>query len=106
MLAIQRETERTLESDMIDRPRIPALSDSFQLVTAGGHTDGVRDELRALLTNLNRTPGVEIREDPGRKGFFDIEHAGRTYFVYVYPSLARVLLIATWAPGCYHHRVR
>ncbi len=108
MLAIQSQSDGVMNNDTVDRPRLPAglaaLPETFELATAGEPARGVREKLQELLANLHRTPGIEVREDPGRKGFFDIEHAGRTYFIYVYPSLTKVLLIATWAPDCFHRR--
>jgi hypothetical protein len=48
-------------------------------------------ELRLLLTS-----GAPSRPDPRRPGFYEVEGPDYTYYVFKYPSGAKVLLIAVW----------
>jgi len=48
-------------------------------------------ELRQLLTI-----GAPTRPDPRRPGFYELEGRDYTYYVFKYPSGAKVLLIAVW----------
>ncbi len=48
-------------------------------------------ELRQLLTD-----GAASRPDPRRPGFYEIQGFAHTYYVFKYPSGAKVLLIAVW----------
>lgn len=49
-------------------------------------------ELRLLLS-----AGAPSRPDPRRPGFFEIEGLANTFYVFRYPTGAKVLLLGVWA---------
>ena len=70
----------------------------------------IRDQVK--IDNLNDYPaevvshlaellvsGVEARLDPNRSDFYDVESAGRIFFIHAKPSSGRVILLATWPVG-------
>lgn len=54
------------------------------------------ERLRELLDGTWRPQDLRVTADPGREGFYDLECAGQIYFIYVYPSRRRVMLLAVW----------
>ena len=48
-------------------------------------------ELRQLLT-----VGAPTKPDPRRPGFYELAGSDYTYYIFKYPSGAKVLLIAVW----------
>lgn len=55
------------------------------------HSAEQLDELRLLLE-----VGAPSRPDPRRPGFFEIDGLSNVYYVFKYPSGAKVLLIGVW----------
>lgn len=64
---------------------------------------------RPDVDNLRNYPAEVIKEleelllsggsalpDPKRKDFYDLENLGRTFFIHISSSTAKVMLIATW----------
>ena len=49
------------------------------------------DQLEKLLAS-----GAAARPDPRRKNFYDVEDAGRVFFVHASPVSGKVMLLATW----------
>jgi hypothetical protein len=47
------------------------------------------------LEHLLRT-GAPAFPDPGRKGFFDLKNAERTFFIHISPISGHVALLAVW----------
>ncbi len=48
------------------------------------------DRLRGLLV-----AGAQASPDPHRKGFYDLEDGGRTFYIHISP-IGTVMLLATW----------
>jgi hypothetical protein len=48
-------------------------------------------ELRQLLTS-----GATSRPDPRRPGFYEIEGLANTFYVFMYPTGTKVLLLGIW----------
>ena len=71
--------------------RIPILSELFDLVGKDGRVPGGSERLRRLLDG---STAATVRPDPERPGFYDIVGDGEIYFVRVYPSGCKVLLLA------------
>ena len=55
------------------------------------HSQEQMAELRQLL--MGNAPS---RPDPQRPGFYEVQGRSYTYYVFKYPSGAKVLLIAVW----------
>ena len=51
----------------------------------------VVEQLEALLT-----AGVEVRLDPKRKNFYELENAERVFYIHSSPVRGKVMLLATW----------
>lgn len=49
------------------------------------------DELRTALSK-----GTKLQADGARKHFYDVDYAGRTFFIHISPASGSVTLIATW----------
>lgn len=49
------------------------------------------DKLRRILLT-----GTDARPDPSRKGFYDVYHGARVFFIHVSPVSGNVLLLASW----------
>jgi hypothetical protein len=56
------------------------------------HTAEQIAELRLLLSS-----GAPSRPDPRRPGFFELDGAENVFYVFKYPSGAKVLLLGVWA---------
>lgn len=56
------------------------------------HTAEQIAELRLLLTS-----GAPSRPDPRRPGFFELDGAENVFYIFKYPSGAKVLLLGVWA---------
>ena len=50
----------------------------------------VKELEQLLLAGGSATP------DPRRKGFYDVENHGRTFFIHISPITGQVMLLATW----------
>jgi hypothetical protein len=59
------------------------------------YPSAIVDRLQTALSN-----GADLHADESRRNFFDLDIAGRTYFIYVSPVNGNVTLIATWAQKC------
>jgi hypothetical protein len=70
---------------------IPVTKQPPLLEDLRNHSQEQVAELRELLT-----AGGPSRPDPRRPGFYEIEGRAHTYYVFKYPSGAKVLLIAVW----------
>lgn len=55
------------------------------------HSQEQIEELRQLLM-----VGAPSRPDPRRPGFYEVEGQAQTYYVFKYPSGAKVLLLGVW----------
>ena len=55
------------------------------------HTAEQIAELRLLLTS-----GAPSRPDPRRPGFFELDGAENVFYIFKYPSGAKVLLLGVW----------
>jgi hypothetical protein len=56
------------------------------------HTAEQITELRLLLSS-----GAPSRPDPRRPGFFELDGAENVFYIFKYPSGAKVLLLGVWA---------
>jgi hypothetical protein len=54
------------------------------------YSAGTVEKLSGLLT-----AGTEVRPDPRRKNFYDVENGSETFFIHIAPN-GKVLLLATW----------
>ena len=100
MMGTQTEFEPSL-GNRLDREdeRRRLLEELPPSLTVRAHrTVGVeaRERLRELLIDLQPFDGVRVTPDPKRRGFFDLDHDGRTFYFYVYPSRRHVMLLAVW----------
>jgi hypothetical protein len=50
--------------------------------------------VNALRTLLAR--GTEVTPDPKRANFYEVEDDSVVYYIHVFPSSGKVLLLATW----------
>jgi hypothetical protein len=57
------------------------------------HPAATVNALRELLSG-----GTEVRPDPKRPNFYEIEDESIVYYIHVFPASGKVLLLATW-PG-------
>jgi hypothetical protein len=76
-------TERVRE--MVIQKQPPLIED------LRNHTAGQIDELRLLLDTQ-----APSRPDPRRPGFFEVEGLSDVYYIFKYPSGAKVLLLGVW----------
>jgi hypothetical protein len=51
---------------------------------------------RVLVQFNSPAEGGSALPDPKRKDFYDLENLGRTFFIHISSTTARVMLIATW----------
>ena len=58
------------------------------------HSQEQMAELRQLLA-----AGAPSRSDPRRPGFYEVEGASSTYYVFKYPTGTKVLLLGVWERG-------
>ena len=72
------------------------LAADFEIEARPEHEPRLLAMLRFLLVNREQPAPFAVREDPTRRGFYDIESEGRVYFIFVTPNGKRVLLLATW----------
>ena len=71
---------------MINVPKQPPLVEDLR-----NHTQEQIAELRQLLAM-----GAPSRPDPRRPGFYEVEGASSTYYVFKYPTGTKVLLLGIW----------
>ncbi len=71
---------------MINVPKQPPLVEDLR-----NHTQEQIAELRQLLAM-----GAPSRPDPRRPGFYEVEGASSTYYVFKYPTGTKVLLLGVW----------
>ena len=55
------------------------------------HSQEQMAELRLLLS-----AGAPSRPDPRRPGFYEIEGAAKTFYIFKYPTGTKVLLLGIW----------
>ena len=58
------------------------------------HSQEQMAELRQLLA-----AGAPSRPDPRRPGFYEVQGASSTYYVFKYPTGTKVLLLGVWERG-------
>ena len=94
------QTERVMERyETKQAPRLPHLESlpaSFDLIARGGIPTADVDHLQELLDGTQAAAEAAVCPDVARPGFYDIVSAGRTFFIYVYPSGRKVMLLAVW----------
>jgi hypothetical protein len=71
---------------MINVPKQPPLIEDLR-----NHSQEQIAELRQLLVS-----GAPARPDPRRPGFYEVEGLANIYYVFKYPSGAKVLLLGAW----------
>ena len=71
---------------MIDVPKQPPLVEDLR-----NHSQEQIAELRELLA-----VGAPARPDPRRPGFYEVQGLSNTYYVFKYPTGAKVLLLGVW----------
>ena len=70
---------------------IPVTKQPPLLEDLRNHTQEQIGELRQLLMS-----GAPTKPDPRRPGFFEVQGASNTYYVFKYPTGTKVLLLAVW----------
>ena len=71
---------------MINVPKQPPLVEDLR-----NHSQEQIAELRELLA-----VGAPARPDPRRPGFYEVQGLSNTYYVFKYPTGAKVLLLGVW----------
>jgi hypothetical protein len=66
--------------------------ENIRIENARLYPSDVIDRLRTALSN-----GSDLHADESRPNLYDLNTAGRTYFIYISPGSGSVTLIATWA---------
>jgi len=83
------------ESDTLQAERIDMLSTITKqpplVEDLRSHSSEQLAELRILLS-----ANAPCRPDPRRPGFFEVEGISSTYYVFKYPTGAKVLLLGIW----------
>ena len=71
---------------LMNMPKQPPILEDLR-----NHTNEQLDELRVLLSS-----GAKHKPDPRRPGFFEIQGLSNVYYIFKYPTGAKVLLIGVW----------
>jgi len=60
--------------------------------------DNLKEYPTEIVAQLEKllASGAAARPDPHRKNFYDVEDAGRVFFIHTSPISGRVMLLATW----------
>jgi hypothetical protein len=67
------------------------ISKGLQINNLNGYPAEIVSQLESLLRS-----GAIARVDPKRVNFFDVETAGRVFFIHAAPGSGKVMLLATW----------
>lgn len=71
---------------MMTVPKQPPLLEDLR-----GHSAEQIAELRLLLS-----VGASLRPDPRRPGFFEVDGDSNVFYIFKYPSGAKILLLGVW----------
>jgi hypothetical protein len=64
------------------------------------HPTETVETLRQLLAS-----GARVQADPKRPHFYELEHGGEVFYIYVSPVTGEILLLATWTDDRAAHSV-
>ncbi|HTT21485.1 MAG TPA: hypothetical protein VMG82_21330 [Candidatus Sulfotelmatobacter sp.] len=67
-------------------PKLPPILEDLR-----DHAPEQMAELRVLLA-----AGVQMRPDPRRPGFFEVQGPERVFYIFKYPSGTKILLLGIW----------
>ncbi len=70
------------------------LERELEIEDLRNHSQEMITELRDVLSF-----GATLVPDPKRVGFYEVKRDERSYYIYVSPTSAKVLLIAAWNPA-------
>lgn len=71
---------------MLNAQKLPPIVEDLR-----NHSPEQVAELRMLLS-----AGASARPDPRRPGFFEVDGLANVYYVFKYPSGAKVMLLGVW----------
>ena len=67
------------------------INERLSIDNLTNHPIEIVEQLDELLT-----AGAEVRLDPKRKNFYELENAERVFYIHSSPVRGKVMLLATW----------